>query len=604
MQSLHVINDFIQVVAQAVADVLEIDTSVVDLNLVRIAGTVSAKIPHVINDGVIKKVLETRHYYMTHDTKSDEHCSTCSMRSTCSETAFVHCPIFSHGEIVGVMGLMCTNNVQREHLVAKSGVILDFVRQMCEIITLKLDEYENRENEKKLYKRLEAHSLLLDQVLNAISDGYLIVNNQNRITRANHSAELILDIASGDKYTETLSGYLGEFDKNAQQKFPSGVFSFYDDILIKQKNYGITISPIISDGRQIGKIINFKTLDKISSQALYKAITTTTVQDILGDSKEIQQLKKLMSKSSGNNLNVLVIGESGTGKELIARAIHNMSDRWKNPFIALNCAAIPETLLESELFGYESGAFTGAAKGGKPGKFEMAHTGTLFLDEIGDMPLFLQAKLLRVLQDFSIDRIGATSLRQVDVRIIAATNQNLESLVETGAFRRDLYYRLNVIPVNLPPLRERGSDITLLAGYFLKKYALLAGTQPKSLTPDAMELLMEYKWPGNVRELENLIQYLSFIVTDDVISASALPEKFHPDASVGTAQTQEMINTDAKGIKNMEDMKIAAILEAIARYGNTTEGKIKAAKELGIGKTTLYRKLAEYNKHQSLTRDK
>lgn len=597
MQSLGVIKDFIQVVARAVADVLEIDTSVVDLNLVRIAGTVSVKIPHVINDGIIKKVLETRQFYMTHDTNSDKHCSTCSMRTVCCETAFVHCPIFFHGEIIGVMGLMCTNNVQREHLVAKSGAILNFLQRMCEIISLKLEEYENRENEKKLYKRLESHSLLLDQVLNAISDGYLIVDNQNRIIRANHSAELILDTASGEKNTGTLFHYLEEFDKNAKQKFPNGKFSFYDEMLIKQKNYGITISPIFNDDQQIGKSINFKTLDKIGSQAIYKAITTITEQDILGDSHIIHQLKKLMSKSSANNLNILIIGESGTGKELIARAIHNMSDRWKNPFIALNCAAIPETLLESELFGYEPGAFTGAGKAGKPGKFELAHTGTLFLDEIGDMPLFLQAKLLRVLQDFSIDRIGATSLRQVDVRIIAATNQNLESLVESGSFRRDLYYRLNVIPVKLPPLRERGNDIILLANHFLEKYTLLAGTKPKSFAPDAIQHMMEYTWPGNVRELENLIQYVSFIVTDDVISASALPEKFHSDASGRSARTQAL--PDTKEIKSMEDIKIAVILEAVARYGNTTEGKRQAAKELGIGKTTLYRKLAHYNKHQA-----
>jgi two-component system response regulator AtoC len=225
---------------------------------------------------------------------------------------------------------------------------------------------------------------------------------------------------------------------------------------------------------------------------------------ILGHSRAMQEVYKIVGKSAARDVTVLVTGESGTGKELVARALHAYSRREKGPFLAINCAAIPETLLESELFGYERGAFSGATEA-RPGKFELAHGGTLFLDEIGDMPLVLQSKLLRVLQERELYRLGAREPRRVDVRIIAATNQELEVLIRAGRFREDLYYRLNVVRIAIPPLRERGQDILLLAEYFLSVHRRADTQGPQGLSGDAREKLLSYSWPGNVRELENVI---------------------------------------------------------------------------------------------------
>ncbi|MDR1903696.1 MAG: sigma 54-interacting transcriptional regulator [Treponema sp.] len=592
MVNLSVINDFIQVVAQAAADALEIETSVVDVNLVRIAGTVRGKVPQVISGGVIKTVLESGQYHLTHDTKSDPRCLTCSMVERCGETAFVHCPIFFKGRVIGVMGLMCMDDEQRQHLAAKSKAILSFVQHMGDIISLKLEEYENQQKEKKLYRQIEAHSVMLDHILNSISDGYLIVDDQDNITRANQPAKDILGISSNNNRSELLSQFLKDLDQNRLE----GRFVFYDEILIGQKYYGVTVNAIFSDNAAVGKVLNFKTLDKIGTKAIRKVGMPVTLQTILGESPGIIRLKDLIMKSAENNLTVLLTGESGTGKELIARAVHNMSRRRENPFVALNCAAIPENLLESELFGFEQGAFTGAIKGGKPGKFELAHRGTLFLDEIGDMPLSLQAKLLRVLQDFVIERIGSTKQRQVDIRIIAATNQNLDVMLKDGTFRPDLFYRLNVIPITIPPLRERGEDIVLLTEQFLAKCSRSAGVSPKRLTPEALDLLRLYPWPGNVRELENLIQYLAFICTDEIIGISSLPSKFlSPKKEVpmdkGPEAEFSISNPDRLELDHLEK---EVILRAVTMFGNTTKGKLKAAQALGIGKTTLYRKLAEF----------
>jgi transcriptional regulator with PAS, ATPase and Fis domain len=587
MVNLAAINNFIQVVAQAVAGALEIETSVVDLNLVRIAGTVSAKVPQVISGGVIKTVLETGRYHLSHDTKSDPHCLICTMRERCGETAFVHCPIFYKGRVIGAMGLMCMDDGQRQHLIAKSKAILAFIQHMGDIISLKLEEYANQQKERDLYRQIESYSAMLDHVLNSVPGGYLLVDNQNNITRANRPARAILGISAGNS-RNIRSEPLSRFLKDADQNRLEGRFSFYDEILINQKNYGLSADSIFSGHAAVGKALGFKTLDKAESGAAHKAGKPVTPGAMLGESPGIIRLKELILKSAESNVTVLLTGESGTGKELAARAIHNMGRRREHPFVALNCAAIPENLLESELFGFEQGAFTGALKG-KPGKFELAHQGTLFLDEIGDMPHPLQAKLLRVLEDFAVERVGSTRPRRVDLRIIAATNRNLDDMLRDGGFRPDLFYRLNVIPILIPPLRERGDDIVLLAEYFLKKHSLPEKTPPKRFSPEALDLLRRYPWPGNIRELENLIQYLTVICSGDLIGISSLPPKFLPQGRPG-----EQRPGAAPSIPRLKHIEKEIILKTVAMFGGTAAGKLKAARALGIGKTTLYRKLTEF----------
>ncbi|MFY9543548.1 MAG: sigma 54-interacting transcriptional regulator, partial [Firmicutes bacterium] len=286
--------------------------------------------------------------------------------------------------------------------------------------------------------------------------------------------------------------------------------------------------------------------------------------------------------------NILLTGETGTGKELFARAIHNASRRRDYPFVVVNCAAIPESLLESELFGYEPGAFTGASKSGKPGKFELANHGTLFLDEIGDMPLFLQAKLLRAIQSMEITRVGGIYPKRINARIISATNQNLEGLIRTGRFRDDLYYRLCVVPINLPPLRERPEDITVLADYFINRYAGRFGKAVSGLTDDALELLMAYDWPGNIRELENVMEYAVNFAKGELITSKRLRDR------IPISPERESRTSPAKDLKTaVRDFQKQLVKEAIAKHGGDLTAKKLAAKELGISRATLYRILSQ-----------
>ena len=270
---------------------------------------------------------------------------------------------------------------------------------------------------------------------------------------------------------------------------------------------------------------------------------------------------------------------------MFARAIHMESERNNNLFVALNCAAVPDTLLESELFGYVKGAFTGADPKGKIGKVEFANNGTLFLDEIGDMPLYLQAKLLRVLEQKDIVRLGSNRPIQVDVRVIAATNKNLDELIREGTFREDLYYRLNVIPFNIPPLRERKEDINVLTDYFINKYTALLKKRVVGFESDVWDFLYKYHWPGNVRELENTVEYMvNMLDNNGVISSRLLPQKI-----------QTRLDNNSYLIP-LEEMERDLIKRSLNVYGNNVKGKQQAADALGIGIATLYTKINKYGR--------
>ncbi|HID95275.1 MAG TPA: sigma-54-dependent Fis family transcriptional regulator [Candidatus Latescibacteria bacterium] len=308
--------------------------------------------------------------------------------------------------------------------------------------------------------------------------------------------------------------------------------------------------------------------------------------NIIGKSRKMQELFELVGVIARSRSTVLITGESGTGKELIARAIHYNSPRKTGPFIKVNCAALPESLMESELFGHEKGAFTGAIKQ-KPGRFERADKGTLLLDEISEMSPSLQAKLLRVLQEREFERVGGIEPIKVDVRIIATTNKNLQQEIEKGNFREDLYYRLNVIPIHLPPLRERKEDIPLLAEYFLDTYNRENGRAVEGISKRALEMLMDYDWPGNVRELENYIERAVVICRGRQLTQRDFPREL----SLGAVAVRD--NGGLKvgwTIKEAERLLISKTLEA---YGGS---RTKAAQTLGISTRTLRNKLAEYKR--------
>lgn len=359
--------------------------------------------------------------------------------------------------------------------------------------------------------------------------------------------------------------------------------------------------PIIKKGIIIGAVgkVIFKNSSEVNM--LYKRIEETNrelnsykerlrkvegnylaLDNIVGNNSRILELKNTVRRVAYNNSTVLVTGESGTGKEIFANAIHELSSRKDNNYVKINCAAIPKNILESELFGYEEGAFTGARRGGKVGKFEMANKGTLFLDEIGDMDIDMQSKILRVLQDKVVERVGGNSPKEVDVRIIAATNKNLQEKIAKGEFREDLYYRLNVVPIALPSLRERLDDIPMLCDFFIEKFNKKFGIYIEKIDEDAMYHLTNYSWPGNIRELENVIERAYNFIEGDTIKKSHLPENI-------LASDRQFLrgNLNDKLDKYEEEI----ITEALKNYeGN----KSKTARMLGINRSCLYQKLKKY----------
>jgi Nif-specific regulatory protein len=311
-----------------------------------------------------------------------------------------------------------------------------------------------------------------------------------------------------------------------------------------------------------------------------------SVENIMGQSDRMQEVFEAIHRVAPSRANVLLRGESGTGKELVAKAIHFMSPRAKSPFIRFNCASIPEGLLESELFGHEKGAFTGAMSARK-GRFELAHDGTIFLDEIGDLPVTLQPKILRVLQEKEFERVGGEKTIKVDVRLVAATSRDLEGLVSVGKFREDLYYRLNVVPIFLPALRERTEDVPLLVDYFLKKYNE-ENRKSVRITPEVLSLFMDYEWPGNVRELENTIERLVVMSRGNVAAVEDLPLNMRGRP----AKTRYPVQVKDALPSTIEDIEKTNILDALKKTGWV---QTKAARILGITPRQIGYKIKKYN---------
>ncbi|MGA8180511.1 MAG: sigma 54-interacting transcriptional regulator, partial [Desulfobacterales bacterium] len=311
-----------------------------------------------------------------------------------------------------------------------------------------------------------------------------------------------------------------------------------------------------------------------------------TFDSIIGKSQSIMSLKLEARRAASNSFPVLISGESGTGKELFAQAIHHASARKLYPFVRINCAAIPKDLLESELFGYEKGAFTGAGSSGKPGKFELAHKGTIFLDEVGDLPLEMQPKLLRAIEDYEFERVGGTKIIRTNLRVIAATNQNLEQMLADGRFRKDLFYRLNVIPLHIPALRERKADIIHIARWMLKQMASEANIPEVKLDETAEAVLKQHEWPGNVRELSNVLERTMSALESNTIHLQDLPFYLYRNSQ----------KSAAKNRSPLKDLQARTEIETIHfALKESNNNKAKAARILGIHRTLLYKKMKKYD---------
>ncbi|MFZ5967935.1 MAG: sigma-54-dependent Fis family transcriptional regulator [Bacillota bacterium] len=577
-----------QSIADAIASVIKVDVTIIDRHLNRIAGTgrYSSSIGmKVTTNTVFGFAMEKGESFIIENPRNHDACRQCDDKQGCKEYAQVCCPIKVNDEILGAIGLIAFDEIQKHAILHNQENLMEFLNKMADLIASKLQDQEKNERIKILAKELEI-------VLDAIDKGIVAVDESGKITHYNaKAAELFRfdrqkETLLIDKYLKDVNGMHGLIHngiiRNREFSYkdgPHSVRGFYN------------AAPIIIGDKSLGLVFSFSNFTEVLNVVNEIAMgeNVTSFDSIIGKSICLQNVKEKAQKAAKSISTVLIQGESGTGKELFARAIHFHSSRSKGPFIPINCAAIPEQLLESELFGYEEGAFTGSKRGGKAGKFELANKGTIFLDEIGDMPIHLQTKLLRVLQENMIEKIGGKEPIPIDVRVIAATNKNLEQKVTEGEFRKDLFYRLNVIPLWVPPLRDRKEDIVILVERLLEKCNRKLNKHIDHIARDVLNDLMNYQWPGNVRELENTIEYAVNMCNGAMIEKEDLPTRFK------FAHHDDQKKEETASITPMKLLEKNEIIKALNHYGKSKQAVERAADALGIGRATLYRKLKEYD---------
>lgn len=492
------------------------------------------------------------------------------------------CPIRNDkGEILGILSMTGPYDKVHPHTLG--------------MVVASAEAIENQLKLDPINKQLEIANKHFHAIMESISEGLICVDKEGIITDINLFARKLLSIKEKDVVGKNINGTIcEEYSDRIVRAIRRGRKFEEEETYFKLKKGKklsciATITPINDPetNRLEGVVITFKEAKVIHSlvNKIVGAEARFKFSDILGNSEGIKESINLAKKCAQHNTTVLLHGESGTGKELFAQSIHNASSRRKNPFIFLNCGAIPRELVASELFGYVEGAFTGAKRGGHPGKFELADGGTIFLDEIGDMPLDAQTNLLRVLETREVVRVGGHEVIPVDVRVIAATHKDLEKEVELGNFRQDLYYRLNVMPIKIPPLRERKEDIRLFSDYFIKRYSDKMNKEVKGINDSFYRGLMSYNWPGNVRELQNVMQQIINILEND----ETLSFKYLPSYMKSNSVTESLgISNKLLSLEEVERITIEKTIRQV--NGNIA----LASRHLGISRSSLYRKIYKY----------
>jgi transcriptional regulator with PAS, ATPase and Fis domain len=583
---LREIQDTVKKYASIMARVSGVDVEVVDASLFRVAGT-GMFAAHVNEDMsgegyTYREVLKTGLLQVIYEPGREPICQNCPRLGSCMEEIEIAMPIRAGGETIGVIGLVGSSAMQRVAILQDEETYLGLIEQIASFIAAKAVELLDQKKQASMLSALAC-------TINHMEQGLLILSSTRAVTMANKAAQEQLKLSvpltgaqvtlvpTGDKLNDKNEYLLTAADKTVHILGELHVPDFAD-----------------ADYAEVLAFTRTRDLRK-KMYAMTAAVSSGT---LVGSSPETIHLRAEIEKVAWGSSTVLITGESGTGKEVAATAIWRASPRSSQQFVALNCAAIPESLLESELFGYVKGAFTGADPSGRVGKFELANNGVIFLDEIGDMPLFLQAKLLRVLQERKITRIGSNQLIPVDLRVIAATNKDLKAMIADGKFREDLYYRLNVIPMHIAPLRARKEDIRDLAELFAHRYAACFGRRQCTIPPATMQALLEHPWYGNVRELENTVEFMVNMSEEDgQLSLDTLPRDFFA-ATKGVIHAQQVTkpcvqtNDEVLPLCEVERREIEKALHA---FGESTQGKRKAARALGIGLATLYRKMDEFS---------
>ncbi|TCP29608.1 transcriptional regulator with PAS, ATPase and Fis domain [Scopulibacillus darangshiensis] len=512
----------------------------------------------------IERAFDEGFYLMDQPGKMDV-CQGCRFQSQCPAKSELLHTIHINNESFGVISLTSFTKDGHQRLIKHqedySHILNDITNIIISII----------EQEEEIYRTSNILQIL-QSVLSTSTDPLMICDPTGLVVYQN---EQVQSFMKPQKLCPlTINEFLTGESINKVLHHSSHVETTIEDEAIT-----IHLTPAIDNDACIGMILRFnkKPEKEITDMHPFKQIN--------GESPAIMDLKTKICNIKNSSSTVLLTGETGTGKSVFAKAIHDTSQRSQKPFISINCASIPESLFESEMFGYEEGSFTGAKKGGKKGHFQSAHGGTLFLDEIGEVPYHLQAKLLNAIEGHAIKRVGGNHPIPIDIRIIAATNQNLEQLMKEGKFREDLFFRLCVIPLNIPPLKSRMEDVELLAYSFLHKHASKTGKAIQAISLEALEILHLYHWPGNVRELENTMEYALNMETGTIITKGSLPDRI-------VSHTDPKKPANIKG--SFHSYQKELLQQLIAKNGYDSEGKELTAKELGISVRTLYRKIDKY----------
>jgi PAS domain S-box-containing protein len=596
MSKLSDIQSIAQKVASTIAIVLKIETMIFDKNLQIIAGTgkyfshIGDYEKEVYTEGeyLYKYLLRTGGTYIVDDVNDPLYGKDVGMVEL-GEMGEISCVITHRGYNIGLICLVAFTKEQYKSLLDNRESICAYLIVMAELLSAYIGEQES-------FNELQVQAEQLSTIVESSSEAFILLSSEGKIKNCNTLASKLIGIPKEDLTCKNIN----LFWENAMtefMKYRKGVTNREFCITQQGKSISLLVSikPIILRDEIETLVVFFRDATEAKQQAyMTKNNVSFGFDSIYGRSPQVESVKELAKTISHSDSTVLITGESGTGKEMFASAIHNSSNRAAEPFITINCGAIPETLLESELFGYVSGAFTGASKGGHIGKFELANKGTIFVDEIGDLQLQLQVKLLHVIQRRQIERIGDNKQIDIDVRIIAATNKDLLQMCKDGSFREDLYYRINVIPIYIPPLRDRPEDIEILANIFVEKYSMMLGKEVKGLTDETLTALSSHNWPGNVRELENVIEYSVNITNHPCICFDDLTPLFKLKAKLPDSISEQ------KSLKeSLADYENLMMLRDYARIKDGTLTRTELAKQLGIGRTTLYRKLKDLSNQEA-----
>lgn len=573
----------IQDMAELVSRTLNVDVTVVDAGLRRIAGTHGfGKRGESPYNSIFAKVLSSGDPVINADRGKNNTCRSCADFSVCTEKRNITYPIRFDDQVVGVVSFACFSEEQRQAFETKESECVSMLKYMAGIIERELEGVQRA-------NRIVSHSVEVNEVINCIDKGIVIIGADDEVIHINSAAVQNLCISASEEVI--LNRKLNSLIEGVSLEIPENMEAF-SCWSIKGRNFKVLykINKITLDSDESFVIITFDTIEEMISKVVtFQDKNVIRFSSIIGGGRLIQKAIEMARVAAGSDSTVLLSGESGTGKELFARSIHNESYRHNGPFVAINCASMPESLIESELFGYVKGAFTGANPGGKIGKFEAASDGTLFLDEISELPYHLQAKLLRVLQEKTVDPVGGVRPVSVNARIIAATNRDIEKLVARNQFRLDLFYRINTIHISLPPLRDRPEDIGTLADYVLKKTLVRMNRADKVLDDEVKHLLESYWWPGNTRELENVVEYAVNFCPERVIRLKYLPDYLTDPKPSDPPRLQA--GEGAGSRKAAEDSELEAILQCLEKWGSSVEGKRHTAEQLGISLATLYRRM-------------